>query len=133
MAPKTNAVKVCGRRTNVGSPQSWWVDTGIFVNEGHQLTIDASNPGGVIRPWGGHEGFEPAGQVGHEENRDWEYALANITDIDDELASETGYGSLWFGSLIGKIGRDGLAFYIGESRISRSIDPGPCSWLSMTV
>jgi len=111
MATKT--VKVCGRRTNTGSPQSWWVDTGIFVNEDDQLVIDPVNPPPAVRPWDGHAGFGPAGD---EATDDWEYALAIITGIDDDLDDDSGYESLWFGSLIGKIGRDGEAFYVGNAR-----------------
>lgn len=112
MAAKMKTVKVCGRRTNTGSPQSWWVDTGIFVNEGHQLVIAPVNPPPAVRPWGGHAGFGPTGDGATD---DWEDALATITGIDTELAT-TGYDKLWFGSLIGKIGRDGEAFYVGSAR-----------------
>jgi hypothetical protein len=113
MPTKMKTVNVCGFRYNEGNPQNWWVNTGIFVNEGDQIVIDATDPGGVIMPWGGHAGFGPTGD---EELSDWEYALAIITGIDDDLDDETGYENLWFGSLIGKIGRDGGAFYIGNSR-----------------
>jgi hypothetical protein len=109
----TKMVKVCGRRTNTGNPQSWWVDTGVFVSQGDVVGIDATDPGDVIRPWGGHGGFGPKGD---ETTNDWEHALATITGIDDDLDNASGYENLWFGSLIGKIGRDGEAFYVGNAR-----------------
>lgn len=109
MATKVKTVEVCGRRTNVGSPDSWWVDTGIFVTNTNSLTITAKDPSAIII-WAGISGFGPAGDVNNIPNRDWPETLANRTGIvsgDDEC---------WFGSLIGKVGRDGEAFSIGESR-----------------
>jgi hypothetical protein len=108
MASKTKTMKVCGHRANAGSPDSWWIDTGIFVTPANQLRIDAANPGGVIKPWPSHQGFGPAGDVNNIANRDWAETLANRTGI------QAGDTSCWFGSLIGKIGRDGKAFSIGQ-------------------
>lgn len=92
-------------RHNTSSLQSWWVDTGILVNAGNSLTINAANPGGVIRPWGTHPGFSPAGDA-NIANNDWPESLAYRTS-----SSVT---EIRFGSLIGKIGRDGAVFPIGQ-------------------
>lgn len=108
--PKTNIVRVCGRRTNATSPQSWWIDTGIYVKTGNSLTIDASKTTTLIKPWPSHPGFNPSGEVGNTVDRDWSEALANRTGITP------GDTNCWFGSLIGKIGRDGKAFSIGKLR-----------------
>ncbi len=105
----TQTVTVQGNRSNIGQPQSWWNDTGIVVNAGEALTITAKDPDDLII-WSGRSGFGPAGDVDNIPSRDWPETLANRTGI------EPGDTNCWFGSLIGKIGRNGLAFSIGLSR-----------------
>ncbi len=101
----TQTVRVDGYRSNVGQPQSWWVDTGITVNPGDEVMLDATNPGNAIKPWDPHPGFGPNGDEGNESTKMW----------DEALAYRSGGTRCWFGSLIGKIGAGGIAFYIGTS------------------
>lgn len=102
MATKMKMVKVCGYRSNFGNPQSWWVDTGILIKAGNQLTIDATNPGSAIQTWPGSTGWTP---TGHPTETNWHETLAYLT-------SELEVNSF---ALIGKIGRDGDAFLVGNS------------------
>lgn len=97
-------VTVQGYRSNTGQPQSWWNDTGIYVNHGDSIVFDASNHIGTINPGFGSS-FGPEGQVGNETNKNW----------NESLAYRSGGTRCWFGSLIGKVGINGTAFCIGES------------------
>lgn len=101
----TKTVRVEGYRSNSGSPQSWWVNTGILVEVGDQITFDATDPGGSIKPWGWHPGFDPDGEVDNLTDKNW----------NESLAYRSGETRCWFGSLIGKVGTDGIAFCIGSS------------------
>jgi len=105
MTQKQKSVKICGNRSNNGALQSWWVDTGIFLNATQSFSINTSNPGGPILPWGSHPGFGPEGDTSGA-NIDWHESLAYRTS-----PSVTG---VRFGSLIGKIGRDGTVFPVGQ-------------------
>lgn len=95
-------VKVCGRRPNAGSPQSWWVDTGIYVKAGTSVTVDGASPAGGVQPWAG-TAWPPAGNPG---NTNWTDSLAYRSG----LTSPTENVSF---SLIAKVGRAGVAFRIG--------------------
>ncbi len=98
----TFTTTVNGRRPNAGSPQSWWHGTGRDVNQGDTLTFSAT---GAINPGFGPS-FDPNGQVGNEQNKRWDAALA----------FRSGGTRCWFGSLIGKIGTNGTAFCIGANK-----------------
>lgn len=104
MPTNSKTARVEGYRSNDNEPQSWWNDTEIIVNSGDSISFDGSNPGDVIRPWEWSDGFGPAGDLG---NLGWQDALAYRScgagcDFD-------------FMSLIGKVGVNGSAFYIGET------------------
>jgi|GEM_PF-931872 len=103
MGTLTKTVTVQGIRPNVGSPQSWWNETGIYVSENDDIVFDATSPGGSIKPWGGHPGFDPNGDD-------------TITDWAPSLAYRSGNTNCPFGSLIGKVGENGTAFFIGDSK-----------------
>ncbi len=98
----TFTTTVNGRRPNAGSPQSWWHGTGRDVNQGDTLTFTAT---GAINPG---PSFGPDGQVGNEEKKKW----------NEALACRSGGTRCWFGSLIGKIGMSGTAFCIGANNFS---------------
>lgn len=74
----------------------------FLINPGNPLTVDATTPGGVIHSWTGSPGWTP---IGNKDETNWSATLAYRT-------SELPANSF---SLIGKIGRDGDAFSVGES------------------
>lgn len=100
MPAKTVTVKVCGRRPNAGAPQSWWVDTGIYITAGSQLSFDPTRYNNFIRTWNGGPNWTPAGKP---DETTWHDTLS-YRESEVELPSF---------SLIGKIGRGGLPFHIG--------------------
>ena len=104
-------ITVPGYRTNTGNPDDWWVDTGIDVNKGDQVTIfcDASDPDNWCRPWGWSDPYGPNGKVG---DSSWDLSLAYVTG---------GVRCDQF-SLIARIGGD--VFCVGESRTKTAENSG---------
>jgi hypothetical protein len=103
----TKMVTVQGYRSNTGSPQSWWNETGIFVNEGDSIIFDTTNNSGTNNPGFG-DSFGPDGDnysPDKEANKSW----------PESIAYRAGGTECWFGSLVGKIGIGGTAFCIGAS------------------
>lgn len=91
--PTSVSATVSGYRSNVGAPQSWWVDTGIDVVSGKGLTFACNSA--RVYPWAGHAGSTCAGE-----------AL---------LWSDALVPACLFNSLVAKVGQAGTPFCVGSS------------------
>jgi hypothetical protein len=101
----TKLVGVCGRRPYPGQPQSWWVDSGIYVQANAVIGVDHSLAGSGIKPWLNGPAYSPAGIQG---GPNWTESIAY------QAGQRNPAHNVAF-ALIGKIGLKGLPFLIGNA------------------
>jgi hypothetical protein len=92
----TQDVRLFGYRANTGNPLDWWVDTGIQVAEGSAVSVGCFGAGRNL-PWGGGKQFDCTGDL---TQGPWPLSIAPACR---------------FGSLVGRIGREGARVCLGPS------------------
>lgn len=92
----TQDVRLVGYRTNTGNPLDWWVDTGIQVAEGSTVSVGCFGAG-RNPPWVGGTAFDCVGDLNQGP---WPLSIAPACR---------------FGSLVGRIGREGARVCLGPS------------------
>jgi hypothetical protein len=92
----TQDVRLYGYRTNTGDKLDWWLDTGIQVDAGSTVSVGCFGAGRNL-PWGGGSQFDCTGDLSQGP---WPLSIAKTCR---------------FGSLVGKIGRNGTPVCLGPS------------------
>lgn len=92
----TQDVRLFGPRTNTGDKLDWWLDTGIQVAAGSTVSVGCFGAGRNL-PWGSGPQFDCTGDLSQPP---WPLSIAKTCR---------------FGSLVGKIGRNGAPVCLGPS------------------